>query len=304
MRNKIIFILFPLFVAAFIYLNPFSFTNALQTESQVTTKVLDVPKVVYSKSSSFGLIEVITTYDPDLLSLCENKDYSLVHSTFSKTDTVKLDSEYEQFATVSFCFNQNIKDVLLLGLGAGEFLGYMKSYLHNTVIDVVEINPAIISVVQEFRKLTPKNTKFICADAFKYVADTDKKYDLIFGDIYFFKPNMIDDYRGYFTRVKARLNKGGVFVMNAYIPFIPRAVIRDMFANFTNVAAFVTSDSHNIVFICYQDAFKPMGELMLAAKEMQNKYHFRYPLSELVTKVVGISKTDAAAWINKFPELK
>lgn len=305
-KKLIIFSLFFSVLFAIAYFKyPAFFKKSEKTVTETSQVFAGQPKIAYSKSSSFGLVEVIAADQPGTFNLCENKNYNLVHSTFSNNDLTLLFNEYEQFITTSFCFTNNMQSVLLLGLGGGEFLGYLSHYFKNLKIDAVEINPAIISVVQEFRKLNPSNTNFICADAFKYLADVDKKYDLIVSDIYFFKPNLSDDYKNFFKRIKSKLNKGGVFVMNAFIPFMPQKVIKDMFENFNNVATLTTSMGCNVEFICYQEDFKTsintIDELMLTAKDVQKKYNFRYPLTELVTKIVSIN--DASIWINKFPEL-
>lgn len=306
MKRRIIFSLLFLALATFTYFNcPIFLKKSEQTAAENLQVFAGHPKVVYSKSSKFGLVEVVEFDQPGIFHLCENKNYNLVHSTFSNHDLTLLFNEYVQFLTTSFCFTNDMQSVLLLGLGGGEFLGYLSHYFKNLKIDAVEINPASISVVQEFRKLNPVNTNFICADAFKYLADVDKKYDLIVSDIYFFKPNLSDDYKNFFKRIKSKLNKGGVFVMNAFIPFMPKKVIKDMFDNFDNVAALTTSAYCNILFICYSDDLKSaaetIDELMLTAIDVQKKYNFRYPLTELVTKVVSVN--DASTWINKFPEL-
>lgn len=313
MRNRIILATVSLLIVVFLYVKPeVFFKDRISTQKNIST--LTIPtyngnrNVVYSKTSKFGLIDVIVRGEPGMFDVCENKNYNLSHSTFSNTDNTLLIDEYEILTTASFLFNNSIKDVLLLGLGGGGFLGYLDNYWPNMTVDAVEINPAIMSVVREFRKLTPKNTKFICDDAFKYIANTDKKYDLIISDVYFFKPNLLDDYKDFFRRVKKKLNKGGIFVMNAFIPYIPKLVIKDLFANFENVAALVTTAGYNVVFICYTEDYKTsietMDELMVEAKEMQDKYQFRYSLTELVSKVVHITKEHTIEWINKFPDLK
>lgn len=307
MNKKLI--IFSLFFSAFAAFTYFSYPTFLKKSEKIDAENSQVfndhPKVVYSKSSKFGLVEVIEAGEFDTFNLCENKNYNLVHSTFSKHDLSLLFNEYEQLITTSFCFANDMQSVLLLGLGGGEFLGYLSHYFKNLKIDAVEINPAIIAVVQDFRKLNPVNTNFICADAFKYLADADKKYDLIVSDIYFFQPNLSANYENFFKKIKSKLNKGGVFVMNAFVPFMPQKVIKDMFDNFRNVAALTTSADCNILFICYQEDFKTsaetIDELMLTAIDIQKKYNFRYPLTELVTKIVSIN--DASNWINKFPEL-
>src|SRR3989338_1276510 len=99
-KKRIIFSLFFLVLAAFAYINyPTFFKKTAHQTAETSQVYANQPKVVYSKSSSFGLVEVIETNQPRLFHLCENKDYDLVHSTFSNDDLTLLVNEYEQFAT-------------------------------------------------------------------------------------------------------------------------------------------------------------------------------------------------------------
>ena len=81
-----------------------------------------------------------------------------------------------------------MENVLLLGLGGGEFLSYLINYFPDAHVDTVDINPVMIDIVKEFRKINTKETiTFACKDAFKHVANINQYYDLIYCDIYFFK---------------------------------------------------------------------------------------------------------------------
>ena len=261
--------------------------------------------VVYSNNSPFGLIEVVTAWEPGVLYVCENKDYSLVHSIITQGDTTYMGAPYEPLATASFCFTKCVKSVLLLGLGGGEFLSYLINYFRDTRTDVVEINPAMIEIVKEFRKIESKKTvKFICKDAFKHIASISTNYDLIYCDIYFFRSSTAKEYESFFYRVKKHLNESGVFVFNAHIPSIPQVVVTDMFKNFENVTAAITSEGSNIVFICYQGSAKKKEDLEKIAKDMQSKYNFRYALPNQLQKFKFIPPAERNTWIAKFPVLE
>ena len=61
------------------------------------------PTILYSRQSPLGLIEVITTSEPEVLSICENKDYDVMQSTFKQGDPTYLGLLYEPLVTISFC---------------------------------------------------------------------------------------------------------------------------------------------------------------------------------------------------------
>lgn len=259
------------------------------------------PQVVFSKESQFGLIEVVKTSEGDL-NICENKDYNQTHSIIRQDDPTYMGAEYASLATASFCFTQNPKDVLLLGLGGGEFLSYFLNYFPDAFIDAVEINPVMIEIVKNFRKIKTDETKvnFIRADAFKYVDDIKKSYDLIFCDIYFFTPSKADIYLNVFEKAKSKLKESGVFIFNAVSTEIPRIVIQDMFNKFDNVVA-LCSESGNIIFICYQGIVKTKETLQNIAAQLQDHYRFRYPLSDISKRIELITREKQSIWLEKFP---
>lgn len=265
---------------------------------------VSVPTILYSKQSRYGLIEVVATEQPGILKICENQIYDVIHSTFKEGDPTYLALLYVPLSTISFCCAKTLKKVLLLGLGAGDFLSYMMRYFPNTEVDAVEINPVMIDIVQKFReKDMPKAPHYFCEDGFKYVDKIKKKYDLIFCDMYFGKPAISRNYKGLFEKLRGSLEEGGAFIFNAYIPFMPRAVIGDMLKCFDNSVAVITKDGANIVFICYQGPAKSKEDLEKIAKEMQSKYNFRYPLDEQTKQLKLISSTDHETWVTKFPDL-
>ena len=289
-------------ITYYIYQKPPADTVAVNVE-KITSKKIN-PTILYSKQSPFGLIEVIASPKSGILYICEDKNYKLAHSSILQGDATYMGSAYEPLATSSFCFAKNVKSVLLLGLGGGEFLSYFANYFSDAQVDVVEINPAIIEIVKKFRKIDSKNTiEFICKDAFKHIAIINKNYDLIYCDAYFFKPSIAKEYKDFFERAKKRLNEGGVFVWNSYRPFIPQVVVADMFKNFENVTVAITDEGSNIVFVCYQGPKKTKQDLDRVAENMQKQHNFRYALPDMLQKFEFIPLADYETWITKFPVL-
>lgn len=259
------------------------------------------PTILYSSQSPFGLIEVITTSEPGVLSICENKDYDVMQSSFKQGEPTYLGLLYAPLVTISFCFAEKLNKVLLLGLGAGDFLGYLMNYFPTAQVDAVEINPAMIDIVKKFREMDMKNlANYHCRDGFEYVDEIENHYDLIFCDMYLVKPSIAKKYTDLFKKLKNCLNEGGVFIFNAYIPFVPRAVVKDIFENFENIAAAGTDDGGNIVFICYQGPTKTKENFEKTTNDMQAKYGFRYALPDILQKFEFIPPTDYETWITKF----
>jgi hypothetical protein len=122
--------------------------------------------------------------------------------------------------------------------------------------------------------------------------------------MYFGKPSISRSYQDLFKKLKACIEEGGAFIFNAYLPFMPRVVIEDIFICFENIVAAVTNDGANIVFICYQGPAKNKEDLEKIVKDMQSKYNFHYSLTDQLQKFKLITSADHATWISKFPVLE
>ena len=262
------------------------------------------PQILYSKKSEYGLIEVVTTDTPGLLGVCENGNRNVFHSMFKQGDSTYLGLFYAPLVTPSFCFSKKLQKVLLLGLGAGDFLTYLLNYFPEAQVDAVEINPVMIEIVQKFREPNFKGkAKYFCEDAFKHVNNIKEKYDLIFCDVYFDKPSVSKNYIDFFKKLKNLLNNDGAFIFNSYLPFTSQVVVGELFKTFDNITAQITNDGNNVVFICYQGAVKTQEELQVAAAGLQATHNFRYSLTDLLKKTTFLRPADYEMWINKFPIL-
>ena len=79
----------------------------------------------------------------------------------------------------------DVNDVLILGLGGGSLVKALYTRT-NTTIHVVEIIPFLkdISETYFYMPKDDKRIKVYSEDAFGFVQNTDKKYDLVFVDIF------------------------------------------------------------------------------------------------------------------------
>lgn len=143
-----------------------------------------INKTLLSKTGIFNDI-FIEQQEIDNISLYRNlsNNYVELHDKyFYPYDVIMIDvSDFIKLYGKRI-IELNFDSVLFVGLGLGVF-PYL-SQDDTSIVDVIEINPNIISMCNNIGHLKP-NVNIINADIFAY--NTNKKYDLIVFDIWYEK---------------------------------------------------------------------------------------------------------------------
>ncbi len=142
---------------------------------------------------------------------------------------IKLDKPYDllidytKYMFLSYLFKPKQEKVLIVGLGGGAMVHFLKKYDPDLKIDVVEIDPKIVEVADKyFGVRAGGNVQIVTQDAFVYLKDTKEKYDVIYMDA-FLKPSRNTDETGSLLRLKTlqfyrglqtKLNPNGMVVYN------------------------------------------------------------------------------------------
>jgi spermidine synthase len=127
--------------------------------------------------------------------------------------------EYSQLMLFSLAYmEEQPKEVLVIGLGAGIIPKYLRKYYPNLKIDIVELDPMIVTTAKKYFdfKLDDKMRLFV-KDGRRFIRKTKKKYDIIFLDA--FHGGYIPFHlmtKEFLTLVKSRVKKTGVVVSNTW----------------------------------------------------------------------------------------
>jgi len=116
---------------------------------------------------------------------------------------------YSRFMFASYLFRPKHKRVLVVGLGGGAMIHFLRHYAPQQRVDVVEIDPAVVKVADEYFGIRPgENLRIITADGFRYLTETEERYDVIYMDA-FLGPSPETDRTGIPLRLKTvRFLKG------------------------------------------------------------------------------------------------
>ncbi len=144
------------------------------------------------------------------------KTSNLGTQSASFLDNNDLVFDYLKFFDLSFHFNDNIKNVLMLGGGAFTYPKYCLETRPEVNIDVVEIDPGLTKIAKEYFnfKNSPR-LKIYNEDGRVYINQNQKKYDSIVVDVFkdYFVPSQMTT-KEFVTKMHASLNENGVVAIN------------------------------------------------------------------------------------------
>jgi len=202
----------------------------------------------------------------------------LLHSGMSLSDPYALVFDYTKLFAAGPLLFPNASRTLFIG--GGGFSGpkfFLKNY-ESMIIDVVEIDPAVVEVARRYFELRddPRLNIYV-EDGRRYLARTYEKYDIIIVDAY--SKNYIPFHLmtiEFYALVKSHLNRGGIVILNIIASLegptsdILRAeykTIRSVFREVAVVPVMIGSGSQvqNIVLIATDAALPSKGELIAKA---------------------------------------
>jgi spermidine synthase len=177
--------------------------------------------MLYEKNSLYQYIMVIDDNEKRQRYIFNSKrDYMQGGIFIDNPDQLLF--EYTQNSFISLAFlDRAPKDVLFVGLGSGSMPRYFHRYYPAAEVDVVELDPDILHVAEEyfFFEKTPGMNIHI-QDGRRFIKRVKKQYDMIFLDAY--KDDFIPFHlttSEFLQEVKKKLKKGGVVVSNIASPF-------------------------------------------------------------------------------------
>jgi spermidine synthase len=195
---------------------------------------------------------------------------------------------YARVMSIAAIYPQDIKRVLVLGLGAGSIPVYLNRFLPDATIDTVELDPGVIDVAKKYFGLRETNRlHLIESDARVFLNRHTEPYDLIIVDA--FTGSYIPFHlmtKEFYQLVRNRLAPHGVAAIN----ILPAeklfdSNVRTLKLVFDNLDFFNTgerSSLSNVIVLGRLDAFTE-AETLQRAVAAQDRYKFRFDVSQLVT---------------------
>lgn len=202
----------------------------------------------------------------------------VLESSVDMQNPTHLIIPYSQVMMGTFVIRPEPKSALMIGVGGGAMIHYLQAYFPEITMDAVDIDPEIIGVAQMYFGIqSSSNLKLHSEDGFKFIAEGDQKYDVVYMDA-FLKPSVETDPTGthlrlktlsFYKQLKQRLNPNAVVAFNINPhPKVQEDIqtIREAFSQVWVVP--VPNRGNTIVFASTQIEAIDSNDLSLTAKKL------------------------------------
>lgn len=182
--------------------------------------------------------------------------------------------EYTEYFHMPYLWNQDMRRVLMIGLGGGSTQRSYEHYHTNVTVETVEIDPVVVDVAKKYFGLKESPRQVIHnGDGRMFLRRTTAKFDAIILDAYAttrygcsIPPHLTT--KEFFALASEHLNTNGVLAYNVigrtrgYRSELVGAMYRTMKEVFPEVYLFPARSSMNIVFIATKAPSKFTAEDM------------------------------------------
>jgi spermidine synthase len=215
-----------------------------------------------------------------------------IESIADLKDPDALPVPYNQTMSAALVYPAATKRILMIGLGAGSISTYLGRALPDARIDVVELDPGVIAAGKKYFGLEESDrVRFFEGDGRVYLNRHDDLYDLILLDA--FRELGVPFHlltKEFYELVKAHLAPGGAVASNVaantklYVSTL--VTLRAVFPTVDVYPDWTDSNFAQAIAVAAPSPAPAAGTLMRQATALQQQFHFRYPLPDIVSKRV------------------
>ncbi len=214
--------------------------------------------LVHEVRSPYSHIQVVDHGSRRALLFLGNTPHDAVETLIDLNAPHELQHPYARTMMAGMLYRPDASACLLVGLGGGALVRFLNHYFPELWLDVVEIDPVVVSVAREYFGTVPgARTRIFTEDGIDYLRRTPERYDLILMDAHL-HPDEKTDRSGlplhlrtlaFLRSLQERLRPGGVVLFNMIRGPDTATFIDSIRAAFPVVDVFRPTGSGNIVVI-------------------------------------------------------
>jgi predicted O-methyltransferase YrrM len=152
--------------------------------------------LVYEETSEYSHFKVYDRGGTRYLMFVRDNGQEVTESALELSDPDRLAIEYTQVMFASHLLRPEQQRVLIVGLGGGSMVRFLRRFFPEIDVTAVEIDPAIARVAESyFGVVNGPNTHIVVEDGFDFIARGGDDYDVVYMDA-FLKPSTSTDDEG------------------------------------------------------------------------------------------------------------
>jgi spermidine synthase len=201
--------------------------------------------------------------------------------------------DYTKYMFTSYLLRPKQEKVLIVGLGGGAMIHFLKHYDPKVKVDVVEIDPAVVKVADKyFGVRSGGNVNIVTKDAFDYLKKTDARYDVIYMDAFLKPAAGKTNPTGvplhlmtikFYKEVQTKLQPDGMVVFNINPHETVGEEIKNIREAFPQTYVFqLPNFGGNVVVGSMARKRMDLRELETAATELDRRFQTTYPFRLMV----------------------
>lgn len=181
--------------------------------------------VEHEEKSAYSKIRVLKEKSVRTLGFVRDAGDLIVESRVDLDKPHELQIPYTRYMFASYLLRPEQERVLIVGLGGGSMVHFLKHYEPKLKVDVVEIDPAVVRIAEKYFNLkSGGNVTILTKDAFDYLKNAEARYDVIYMDA-FLKPAAGTDDNGvpahlktveFYKLIQKKLTADGLVVYNVH----------------------------------------------------------------------------------------
>jgi spermidine synthase len=246
--------------------------------------------------SDYSHIRVRRTNNIRTMLFVRDNREEVVESVLDLSQPSHLMVPYTRFMFLSYVFQPRQEKVLIVGLGGGSMLRFLKHYDPDVHVDAVEIDPAVVQIAKtHFGLEESEKARIIVADGFEYLEKTPERYDVIYMDA-FLKPMETTDSTGvplrlktaeFYKQIQTKLTPNGVVVFNINPHPEMREDVKMIESSFPQAYTFRVSSASDMVVVATMSAERePYASIISKANELDRRFNATFSFRSLAGKLV------------------
>jgi spermidine synthase len=253
-------------------------------------------KLEVDQKSDFSHIRIRTKGDIRTLFFVRDSGEEAVESKVDLKKPDRLLIDYTKHMFMSYAFQPKQERVVVVGLGGGAMIHWLKHHDPDLIVDAVEIDPVVVKLAEtHFNVKSEGNVNVITADGIKYLAETEQAYDVIYMDA-FLKPSGETDVNGVPLKLKTadfhkliqeKLAPGGMVVFNLNPHVGTREDVAEIARSFGQTYIFRLTDSYGLVAVATPDKSRvPAGTILKNAKALDTRFKATFKFENMAGRLI------------------